>query len=78
MDPKEIEGVFQPRLKTGEPRISASMGLFISQNILKKHCGEILVESRRGEGSRFLVRFPMNLLESLHSPVPASTRSAAS
>ena len=70
--PSDIQGLFQPRLKDTGSRISASMGLFISQNILRKHCGEILVESEPGKGSRFTVRFPTNLLESMHTPIPLS------
>jgi signal transduction histidine kinase len=52
------------------------MGLFTSQNILKRHPGD-LVESRPGKGSRFIIRFPMNLLETKQSPMPVD-RSAAS
>jgi len=70
IEPEEIEILFQPRLKTTGARVSASMGLFTSQNILKRHQGEILVESRPGKGSRFIVRFPTNLLESRESPLP--------
>jgi signal transduction histidine kinase len=76
IDPSELESIFQPRLKAGGGRVSASMGLFTSQNILKKHRGEILVESRPGEGSLFRVRFPTNLLESLHTPLPVGTGSS--
>ncbi len=71
IDPSEMETLFQPRLKTRGNRVSATMGLFTSQNILKRHSGEILVESRPGKGSRFILRFPMNLLESMRSPMPA-------
>lgn len=77
IDPAEIEHIFQPRLKTRGSRVSASMGLFSSQNILKRHSGEILVESRPGKGSRFVIRFPTNLLDSMHTPIPED-RSAAS
>jgi two-component system phosphate regulon sensor histidine kinase PhoR len=51
-------------------------GWSISQNILKRHSGEILVESLPGKGSRFIVRFPTNLLESMRSPI--QDRGAAS
>jgi two-component system, sensor histidine kinase ChiS len=70
IDSADIEHIFQPRLKTRGSRVSASMGLFTSQNILKRHSGDILVESRRGKGSRFIVRFPTNLLEGMRSPIP--------
>jgi signal transduction histidine kinase len=72
IDPAEMETLFQPRLKTRGSRVSASMGLFTSQNILKRHSGEILAESRPGKGSRFIIRFPTNLLETKQSPMPAS------
>jgi len=71
IDPAEMETLFQPRLKTRGSRVSASMGLFTSQNILKRHSGEILVESRPGKGSRFIIRFPMDLLQGKRSPMPA-------
>ena len=43
MDQNRLETVFQPRLKAHGNRVSASMGLFTSQNIVKKHHGEIEV-----------------------------------
>jgi len=52
-------------------------GWSISQNILKRHSGEILVESLPGKGSRFIIRFPTNLLSSMHTPIPED-RGAAS
>ena len=76
IDPAELEHIFQPRLKTTGSRVSASMGLFTSQNILRRHSGEILVESRPGKGSRFIVRFPTNLLEGMQSPMPADRGAA--
>jgi ligand-binding sensor domain-containing protein/signal transduction histidine kinase len=76
IDPADLENIFQPRLKTSGARVSASMGLFTSQNILKRHQGEILVESRPGQGSRFIVRFPTNLLESLQTPIPEASTAA--
>ncbi len=39
IDAEEIESIFQPRLKTSGSRVSASMGLFTSQNILKRPLG---------------------------------------
>jgi ligand-binding sensor domain-containing protein/signal transduction histidine kinase len=75
IEPRELENVFQPRLKTRGTRVSASMGLFTSQNILKRHSGEILVESTPGKGSRFIVRFPTNLLAARKTPVPEEAAS---
>jgi signal transduction histidine kinase len=75
IEPEELESLFQPRLKTRGSRVSASMGLFTSQNILKRHSGEILVESIPGKGSRFIVRFPTNLLAERRTPVPAEAAS---
>jgi ligand-binding sensor domain-containing protein/signal transduction histidine kinase len=77
IDPAEMETLFQPRLKTAGNRVSASMGLFTSQNILKRHGGEILVESRPGRGSRFIVRFPTDLLSTMQTPVPEDPTVAA-
>jgi signal transduction histidine kinase len=76
IEPAELANIFQPRLKSTGSRISASMGLFTSQNILKRHSGEILVESRPGKGSRFIVRFPTNLLAGLHTKIPEDPSAA--
>ncbi len=74
MEPNRLETVFQPRLRTHGSRISASMGLFTSQNIVKKHLGEIEADSTPGKGSTFTIRFPANLLETLTKSVPSETR----
>ncbi len=70
IEAEDLEKIFQPRLKTRGSRVSASMGLFTSQNILSRHSGEILVESSPGKGSRFIVRFPTNLLAGMQTPIP--------
>ena len=45
------------------------LGLAVSQKIIREHGGEITVESRLGEGSRFLLAWPR-----LEDSLPAGTR----
>jgi len=51
-----MERLFHPGFTVQESRVKASMSLFTSQNIAKKHRGEIQVESEVGKGSTFTVR----------------------
>jgi ligand-binding sensor domain-containing protein/signal transduction histidine kinase len=74
IEPSRLETLFQPRLRAGAIRISASMGLFTSQNIVKKHQGEIEVISTPGKGSTFTIRFPANLLERLGPSASTATK----
>jgi signal transduction histidine kinase len=39
------------------------LGLSISQNIIRLHGGNILVESPRGGGTRFIVELPLGFIE---------------
>jgi ligand-binding sensor domain-containing protein/signal transduction histidine kinase len=77
MSPEALEGIFQPRLRASGGRIAASMGLFTSQNVLRKHGGEIVIDSRPLGGTSVLIRFPTNLLETQHSPLPARSASVS-
>ena len=47
------------------------LGLAVSQKIIREHGGEITVESRLGEGSRFLLAWPR-----LEDSLPAGTRTS--
>jgi signal transduction histidine kinase len=52
------------------------LGLAVSQKILKEHGGRILVESRQGEGSRFVLELPAMAAEAEASVQAGSANSA--
>jgi two-component system NtrC family sensor kinase len=54
--PEHIDRVFEPFFSTKEG--GTGLGLSVSYNVIKRHGGEIAVESTLGEGSRFTVWLP--------------------
>ena len=54
---EDLEKIFQPYFTTKE--VGIGLGMAITERIVKAHGGEILVESRPGEGTTFSVRLPM-------------------
>jgi signal transduction histidine kinase len=56
--PQQIQNLFEPMFSKKETRVKAGMGLFISLNIVKKHHGQIKVESKVGKGSTFTIILP--------------------
>lgn len=54
------EKLFQPFFTTREIGQGMGLGLSISYGIVKRHSGEILVESEPGRGSQFTVRLPLH------------------
>ncbi|MDP4093461.1 MAG: ATP-binding protein [Bacillota bacterium] len=55
-----LSRIFEPRFSTKESGVGAGLGLSISDNIIKKHKGEIKVTSDPGQGSEFMVSIPVN------------------
>jgi len=67
----ELPHIFEAFYTTKPGVRGLGLGLFVSEGIIRGHRGRILVESRPGEGSRFVVRLPRETLdEALAAPDP--------
>jgi PAS domain S-box-containing protein len=56
---QHLQHIFDPFFTTKPTGEGTGLGLSVSYGIIKKHGGEILVESRPGEGSTFTVVLPV-------------------
>jgi two-component system, NtrC family, sensor kinase len=57
--PREnIEKIFEPFFSTKSPSEGTGLGLYVTQNIVKKLGGLITVESKQGHGATFHVKLP--------------------
>jgi two-component system NtrC family sensor kinase len=57
---EELDRIFDPFFTTKEVGVGTGLGLSIVYGIIEKHQGHITVESREGEGTRFIIRLPFN------------------
>ncbi len=53
-----VDKIFQPFFTTKPPGKGTGLGLSVSYDIIKAHNGEIKVETREGEGSKFIITLP--------------------
>ncbi len=58
IEPQYLQKVFDPFFTTKEERQGVGLGLSISYGIIKNHGGDIKVDSKVGEGSKFTVSLP--------------------
>lgn len=58
--PEDVENLFNPFFTTKPIGEGTGLGLSISYNLVKKHGGNIEVESDIGKGSTFIIHLPIN------------------
>jgi signal transduction histidine kinase len=61
IDPTDLPHIFE-RFYRGRnnPSVGSGLGLAIVKTIIQAHQGRVAVESRLGEGSRFLIELPLS------------------
>jgi signal transduction histidine kinase len=55
-----IEKIFQPFFTTKPAGQGTGLGLSMAYDIVKAHGGEIRIESKEGEGSKFTIELPLS------------------
>ena len=56
---KNLDRIFQPFFTTKPTGQGTGLGLSLAYDIVKAHGGEIKVETKEGEGSRFIIQLPI-------------------
>ncbi|MCK4535200.1 MAG: GAF domain-containing protein, partial [Syntrophobacterales bacterium] len=58
MPPEEVRDAFKPFFTTKKPGEGTGLGLYISHEIIKKHDGNIAIQSEKGRGTVLSVELP--------------------
>lgn len=58
--PQDMSKIFTPFFTTKEVGKGTGLGLSVSYDIIKRHGGDILIESQQGQGTIFTVQLPVN------------------
>jgi len=56
---KVLDKIFQPFFTTKPTGQGTGLGLSLSYDIIKAHGGDIIVETKEGEGTQFIMRLPL-------------------
>jgi signal transduction histidine kinase len=56
---KILDKIFQPFFTTKPTGQGTGLGLSLSYDIVKAHGGELVVETKEGDGSNFIIRLPV-------------------
>jgi len=73
IDPDDLKQIFDPFFTTKDVGEGTGLGLSISYGIVQDHKGQILVDSKVGEGTTFTVMLPVELDLSESKEKAAST-----
>ena len=68
ISPEDLNCIFDPFFTTKEVGAGTGLGLSISFGIIVDHGGTIVVNSRIGDGTTFIIRLPLE-----HTPEPKET-----
>ncbi len=58
MTEEQIAHAFEPFYTTKEPGEGTGLGLWISYQVVQRHEGSIRIDSREGEGAKFIIELP--------------------
>ncbi|MBW2632497.1 MAG: HAMP domain-containing histidine kinase, partial [Deltaproteobacteria bacterium] len=58
MSPEEARDAFKPFFTTKKPGEGTGLGLYIAHEIVKKHGGNIIIQSEVGRGTTVSVEIP--------------------